>query len=473
MNYEKIGFKSGIEVHQQICSKKLFCSCSTDFKEEKQQIEFIRKLKASKSEIGEIDAAAKFEELKNREFVYHGFNNEFCLVDCDSEPPHKVNEEALETALQVAILLKLRIPQVIIPMRKVVLDGSACSSFQRTMIVGLESENSFIETSKGRVKVSQLCLEEDACKIMKTEKNKVHYSLSRQGIPLLEIRTEPDIKSPEQLREAAEYISMVVKSTGKAKGGIGTIRQDVNLSIKKGNRVEIKGFQDIRDIKKVVEKEVKRQLKVKKVKSEVRKVNSDATTSFLRPMPGSARMYPETDVRPIETKNLVKSIKLPDLISDKIKKIEKKYKISKDLAKELIKKSIDLEDYVKKYKKLDAKTILKVLIRIPKDIKTRHKLDISVLNEGNFDFVLEKLNKNEINLDAVLDILIAKIKGEKVDFKKFKCVSNKELEQEIKKLIEKNKDLSIKALMGIIMGKYRGKCDGRKVIEILKKYKEV
>lgn len=478
MDYSDINFKSGIEVHQQISSKKLFCSCSTDFKEEKQQIEFTRKLKASKSEIGEIDTAAKFEELKNREFVYYGYNNEFCLVDCDSEPPHNLNPEALEAALQVAMLLKLRIPHKIIPMRKVVLDGSACSSFQRTMIVGLESEDSFIETSQGRVKVSQLCLEEDACKIMKTEKNKVHYSLSRQGIPLLEIRTEPDIKNPEQVREVAEYISMVVKSTGKAKRGIGTIRQDVNLSIKNGNRVEIKGFQDIRDIKKVVEKEVDRQLKIvktgKKVKAEVRKVNSDGSSSFMRPMPGAARMYPETDVKSIEvTKELMKSIKLPVLISDKVKKIEKKYKINKDLAKELIKKSINLEFYIKKYKKLSAKTILKVIVDIPKDIKTRHNLNISYLNESDFDFVLSKLNKKDINLDAVLDILLAKIKGEKVDLKRFKGISDKELEKEIKKLVEQKKDLSGKALMGIIMGKFRGKVEGKKVIEILKKYKEV
>src|SRR3989344_4513500 len=331
LNYKEIGFRCGIEIHQQISNQKLFCKCSTQFKERNLELGFLRKLRASAGELGYIDIAAEFEQSRVREFVYHGYENEYCLVDCDDQPPYEINKDALITALSVSKLFNFNIADEVIVMRKVIIDGSACSSFQRTALIGTGTKDSFIKTSFGNVRVTSLCLEEDACKIEKIEGNKVYYSLSRQGIPLLEIRTEPDIKTPEHARETAEKIGMILRSFPNILRGIGTIRQDVNLSIKNKARIEIKGFQELRVMPKIIENEIQRQLKLlkenKKINPEVRRANDDGTTTFLRPLPGSARMYPDTDIPGILiTKDLIKNIKLPKLINEQIDEINNKHK---------------------------------------------------------------------------------------------------------------------------------------------------
>ena len=315
-DYNDLNLKIGLEIHQQLSNKKLFCNCSTKFQEKNLDSEFSRKLRAVAGEQGYVDVAAAFEEAKHREFVYHGYKDEYCLVDCDDDPPHEINQDALLTALSVAKLFKMNAPDEIQVMRKIIADGSACSSFQRTMLIGLGTKDSFIETTQGNVRITSLCLEEDACKIEKVHDNRIHYSLSRQGIPLLEIRTEPDIKTPEQAKEAAEQIGLLLRSFSSILRGIGTIRQDVNLSIKNGNRIEIKGFQELRMMPKTIDFEISRQINIikqgKNVEKEVRKANDNGTTSFLRPLPGAARMYPDTDIKTISVnKELLNEVKIP------------------------------------------------------------------------------------------------------------------------------------------------------------------
>ncbi len=473
MNYKEIGFMCGLEIHQELSRKKLFCSCSTDMKEEGLELEIKRKLRATAGEIGETDVAAEFEQIRDRNFIYHGYKGEYCLVDADDEPPNEINKDALNIALTICKLLKLNIPDNLVVMRKIITDGSACSSFQRTVLCGLESNESFIETSKGEVKITSLCLEEDACKIEKIDGKNVYYSLSRQGIPLIEIRTDPDIKDGEHAKETAEKIGLILRSF-PIKRGLGTIRQDVNLSIKGGARVEVKGFQDLRNMPKVIENEVKRQLdlinKGEKLKAEVRKANADGTTSFLRPLPGASRMYPDTDFYEIKVaKEQLESLRLPELLTEKIVRLEKEYNLSSQLAKEIIKRNIDLEKYVKSYNHIKAELIAHVLIEIPKEIKTRYNLNVEKIKEENYNFVLSLLDKREIERKAVIDILAEIAQGKKVDTSKYKKVDTSTLEKEIKEIVEKNKGLSVNALMGIIMSKYKGKIDGKEVMGILKK----
>ena len=143
-DYKDLNLKIGLEIHQQLSSKKLFCKCSTKFKEEKLDLEFLRKLRATAGEQGYIDVAAQFEESKHREFIYHGYKDEYCLVDCDDCPPYEINQDALITALSVAKLFKMHIPDEMIVMRKIITDGSACSSFQRSCLIGTETKDSFI-----------------------------------------------------------------------------------------------------------------------------------------------------------------------------------------------------------------------------------------------------------------------------------------------------------------------------------------
>ena len=256
------------------------------------------------------------------------------------------------------------------------------------------------------------------------------------------------------------------------KRGLGTIRQDVNVSIKDGARTEIKGFQDLKSIPKVIEYEIKRQLNATKLKQEVRKAEPDFTTSFLRPMPGADRLYPETDVRPVTIdKGYIEKLKkdLPKLLAHKEEDLEKKYKITKELAKELLGNEI-FEALVKKFNKIEPQIIAHTLINIPKEIKTRFKEDISKLDKEHFEEVLDYLNKGKIAKEAIIDLLIKKIKNEKVKLEEFTGVSLKEIEKDIKKLIDGKKGLNIGAYMGILMGKYRGKVDGKKIMELLKKF---
>jgi glutamyl-tRNA(Gln) amidotransferase subunit E len=269
---------------------------------------------------------------------------------------------------------------------------------------------------------------------------------------------------------------MVLRSVENIKRGLGTIRQDVNTSITKGERTEIKGFQDLKSIPKVIEYEIKRQLNSiknsKKINKEVRKAEPDLTTSFLRPMPGAARLYPETDCSPVKIKKeYIEKLKkeLPKLKSERLEEFQKKHNILQDLAKELI-DNPNYETYVKNFKKLNSQLIAYYLINVPKEIKKRFKLDITKLQDKDFEEVLGYLNERKINDDGAIDIFIKKIKNEKIDFDKFSAVSEKELDKEIKKIIEEKKGLSIGAYMGILMGKYRGKADGKKIMEILKKY---
>ena len=241
-------------------------------KEENLQSEFERKMRPVAGETGEIDIAAMHETLRNRTFVYHAYDGEACLVDSDESPPETADKEALETALSVSLMFNLEIPEELHAMRKAVLDGSACSSFQRTLVVGTEKKGSGIKTSKGLVNVTTLCLEEDACKIEKTEGNIVHYSLSRQGIPLLELRTDPDIKSPDHALETAKKIGLIFRSFPSVRRGIGTIRQDINVSISGGARIEIKGAQDLRMIPKLVENEALRQMSLLEIKKDLKRM---------------------------------------------------------------------------------------------------------------------------------------------------------------------------------------------------------
>ncbi|MCH8004252.1 MAG: Glu-tRNA(Gln) amidotransferase subunit GatE [Nanoarchaeota archaeon] len=472
INYKKLGFKCGLEIHQQLEGKKLFCSCLTLNSDSEPDVKFERRLRAVAGETGEVDIAAKHEMQKGKKFIYEADSSDTCLVEMDEEPPHELNQQALETTLKVALLLNAKIVDEIQIMRKTVVDGSNVSGFQRTALV---AQDGHINTSLGKVSIPTICLEEEAAQKLEEKDGFVRYRLDRLGIPLIEIATSADIKNNEHAKEVAAYIGMVLRSVG-VKRGLGTIRQDVNVSIEKGARTEIKGFQDLKTIPKVIDFEINRQLDAinnnKKLKQEVRKVDKDFTTSFLRPLPGAARLYPETDVLRIKLdKKYIENLKkdLPKLLTHKEEDLEKKYKIAKELAKELVHNTI-FEDLIKKFNKIEPQIIAHILINIPKEIKTRFKEDISKLDKEHFEEVLDYLNKGKIAKEAIIELLIKKIKNEKIKLEEFTGISLKEIEKDIKELINEKKGLNIGAYMGILMGKYRGKVDGKKIMELLRKF---
>src|SRR5512137_250337 len=262
MDYKAIGLTAGIEIHQQLNTKeKLFCHCPTLLRDSSEHSgEFFRYLRVTESEMGEIDRAAQEEMKRERKFQYYTYDTT-CLVENDEEPPAPLNDEALSVCLTIAKMFSMKpVPQVH-TMRKLVIDGSNTSGFQRTALIafnGALPDGGEIET---------ICLEEEAAQRVKDEV----FSLDRLGIPLVEITTSPCMHTPEEVQKVAEYIGMVLRSTGKVKRGLGTIRQDVNISIAAGARVEIKGVQELDLIAEVVRREVQRQQNLLAIRDELRK----------------------------------------------------------------------------------------------------------------------------------------------------------------------------------------------------------
>jgi glutamyl-tRNA(Gln) amidotransferase subunit E len=261
--------KIGLEIHQRLATNKLFCDCPTKLMEEADPDHKIeRRLHPVLSELGEIDPASKAEFLKGKTFLYHVYNETNCLVETDEEPPHEMNRDALAAVLQIAAQLKANPVDEIHTMRKIVIDGSNTSGFQRTAIVAMDGK---LETSRGPIGIPLLAIEEESAGIITNTEAQAVYRLDRLGIPLIEITTTPDIQDGEHLLEVAQKIGMILRATGRVARGIGTIRQDVNISTERGARVEIKGAQDLKLLTLQVKYEVMRQEKLLEIVDELKK----------------------------------------------------------------------------------------------------------------------------------------------------------------------------------------------------------
>lgn len=249
--------KLGLEIHQRLLTHKLFCGCPSKLAEDIPH-DFVvrRQLRPVLSEIGEMDEASRHEFENRKQFEYLVYRKNDCLVELDEEPPHAMNKEALETALEIASHLNAKLVDEIHVMRKIVIDGSNTCGFQRTAMIALDG---WLETGKGRVGIQTIALEEESAGIVKAENGKVVYRLDRLGIPLIEIATAPEIKDGDHLLEVAEKIGMIMRATGKVARGLGTIRQDVNVSVEGGARVEIKGAQDLKMLPRLAGLEAYRQ----------------------------------------------------------------------------------------------------------------------------------------------------------------------------------------------------------------------
>jgi len=607
-------FKCGLEIHQQLDTHKLFCSCPSILREDEPDIIVRRRMRIVAGETGEIDKAALDEVLKNKEIVYQAYNDTNCLVELDEEPPHSINEEALEIALKFCLIVDAKIVDKIQVMRKTVLDGSNTSGFQRTCLVGYDGK---ISTSKGDVKIVSICLEEDAARKISETENEIIYRVDRLGIPLIEITTDASIADPEHAKEVAEKIGGILR-TLKVKRGIGTIRQDINVSIKGGARVEIKGFQELNLIPKILKYEIERQkhlihikeeLKARGVKEEdfeenfydlseifkntkcsiiknaienkksvygvklkkfsnllgskfcgisprlgkeisqyvkaktklkglfhsdelpnygiseeeVKKVreilkcdNDDAfimisgdkeevikglkfaverakmcifgvpeetrraeneETVYMRSLPGSARMYPETDVPLIEiNENYIEKIRneLPESIDSRFKRYENL--VGKEMGKQLIHSKIyQIFDKLVNAYKVKPSIIGSILLSVPNEIKKKFKVEVDV--EENVDLyenVIKFIEERKISRSSVPEIIYyAKKEGKDInaiiDEKNLRIVTKDEISNTVREIIEKDKSLiaNKQRLKGIIMGKFKGRANIEDVEEIL------
>ncbi len=271
IDYREVGLKCGIEIHQMLDTRtKLFCSCPTSLRKDEADFEFVRWLRPTRSEMGEMDPAALFEYKKGVHYRYEVFEKNVCLVEMDEEPPHELNKEALELTLMFALMVNANPVDEIHVMRKIVIDGSNTTGFQRTALIALGGA---VNVGGKIVPIQTICLEEDAArKVESREKaREVVYRLDRLGIPLIEIATAPVIETPREAEKVAYRIGQLLRALGRVKRGLGTIRQDLNISIKNGAKIEIKGVQELELIPKIVEYEVLRQLNLLKIKDELRK----------------------------------------------------------------------------------------------------------------------------------------------------------------------------------------------------------
>ncbi|OQA68711.1 MAG: Glutamyl-tRNA(Gln) amidotransferase subunit E [Candidatus Diapherotrites archaeon ADurb.Bin253] len=475
IDYSKLKFKSGLEIHQQLDTHKLFCNCPSILRGDLPDFYVERKLHAVAGESGEVDRAAEYQASLKKTFVYQGYRNSTCLIELDEEPPHEINEDALKIALQIALLLNCKIIPVTQIMRKTVIDGSNTSGFQRTVLI---ARDGYVETAFGRVGIETICLEEDAARKVKVEGEKVYWNLDRLGIPLVEIATSPDIKSAEQAKEVAMYIGDVLRSC-KVKRGIGTIRQDVNISILEGNRVEMKGVQDMRTFIKTIENEVLRQKELydegTPTQPEVRNALPDSSSEFLRPMPGADRMYPETDLPLLKlSRDFIDSLKkdLPKLRSESAGELRER-----GLSEEMVKLILG-EDKIEELKSLaeiysNLNFIAKMIVLFPKEIASKENKTLEEVEEQVMDYygdILRLLNKKKIVEGDVKDILINLVKG--MDFKeaiKIEKVDNSEIEEEILKIIKEKPGLNANAYMGLVMAKFKGKINGKQAMDVINK----
>ncbi|SJK85495.1 Glu-tRNA(Gln) amidotransferase subunit GatE [Cuniculiplasma divulgatum] len=242
----------GLEVHMQIDVGKLFCRCNS----EGQLLEesFVRRLHSSSGEIGSKDISTYYEEARDRLFKYIVSENS-CLVEADEEPPLEINRKALKAALAMSMAFSSSIMDRVSVMRKVVIDGSNTSGFQRTSLIGIGGE---IKSGKAKAGITTICLEEDSCRKVEEKANIVVYSLDRLGLPLIEISTSPDMKSAEDAMSIAREIGNRMLVMGLLRKGADAIRQDVNFSMGYG-RVEIKGVSKLSAFREILENEADRQ----------------------------------------------------------------------------------------------------------------------------------------------------------------------------------------------------------------------
>ncbi|MDL0122981.1 MULTISPECIES: Glu-tRNA(Gln) amidotransferase subunit GatE [Halobacterium] len=611
-DYDELGLVAGLEIHQQLdTATKLFCACPTTRREPAEADRtFTRYLHPTRSELGEIDEAALEESRVEREFEYLAYDTT-CLVEEDDEPPHRLDEDALAAALEIGHLLGMDAVDRAHVMRKVVIDGSNTGGFQRSTMV---AEGGAIDTSEGPVGIEDLMLEEESAQRIEDREDGVLYSLDRLGIPLVEIGTKPDISSPAQAREAAERIGMLLRSTGKVKRGLGTIRQDVNVSIADGARVEMKGVQSLDDIDDLVREEVRRQVELLDivdeldardaavgkprdvtdvfadtesgviwgalddggevhavplhgfdglvgrelqadrrlgtefsdhatrhgaggifhtdelpaygvtaaevaalrdavdageddavaivaddpetaaqsiqavaeraetamagVPEETRGANDDGTSKYLRPLPGAARMYPETDVPPVDPDP--SAVETPELLTEKVERYQADFDLDAGLAEQVAygRRWQLFEQQVEAG--VDATLAAQTLESTVTELR-RDDVPVGRLTDAHFRGVLGLVADGDLAQEGVPELLAALAEQPGSDPAALAeelglgSAAEDEVREAVVGVVERNSDQvaaegmgAFSALMGECMGALRGKADGDLVSEVLR-----
>jgi glutamyl-tRNA(Gln) amidotransferase subunit E len=267
--YEEIGLKVGLEIHQQLLTdKKLFCRCPAGIYSHDWDAEILRHMRPTLSELGEYDGTALMEFKTKKQIVYRLNKDTVCTYEFDDTPPFEIHEEALDIALEFALLLKLNLVAELHIARKQYLDGSIPTGFQRTTILGVDGRIPYKDRSIG---IQQLGLEEDSCREVSDEGHVRTYLTDRLGMPLIETVTKAEIGTPADAAGVAQVIRWLARSTRKVRTGPGAARQDVNVSVRGGRRCEIKGVSSIKRIPGLVHNEALRQVALLEIRDELKR----------------------------------------------------------------------------------------------------------------------------------------------------------------------------------------------------------
>lgn len=304
--------KVGLEIHRQLDTQhKLFCGCPTDFAESEPEEKFLRRLRPTQSELGQIDQAALFEFHRGKSIIYESDHLTSCLVEMDEEPPGNLNEEAVEICLTASLLVGAKPVDEIHVMRKVVIDGSNTTGFQRTAVVAMDG---MLKVDDKQVPITQISLEEDAARKTTQTRELGGYRIDRLGVPLIEVTTGPVLESSSEVEKVALAIGTILRATRKVKRGLGSIRQDLNVSIPSGALVEIKGVQELEILAKAVDFEVQRQQTLLQIREELNQRNG-GTESIERKYIDLSDIFSNTKARilkeAISKKGIVLAVKLP------------------------------------------------------------------------------------------------------------------------------------------------------------------
>jgi len=268
-DYADLGLKVGLEIHQQVLTqKKLFCRCPARQYSKEFDAEILRHMRPTLSELGEYDGTALMEYKTRKEIIYQINHKSVCTYEMDDTPPFEINDQALEIALEIALLLNYKLVDEIHIARKQYLDGSIPTGFQRTTIVGIDG---WIPYKDRKINLIQLGLEEDACREISDVGHQRVFVTDRLGMPLIEMVTGPEMHTPQEAADVANILRYLVRSTGKVRTGIGAARQDVNVSIAGGTRIEIKGVHRIPLIPLLIYYEAMRQHALLKIRQELKK----------------------------------------------------------------------------------------------------------------------------------------------------------------------------------------------------------
>jgi glutamyl-tRNA(Gln) amidotransferase subunit E len=616
-----LDLKVGFEIHQQLATRsKLFCNCSCE-EAQKYEKSFVRKLRPTQSELGAYDPAAMFEFSKMRTVEYHTAFGSSCLVEADEEPPHNVSKDALETALIFSLALHSKVMDEVHVMRKLVIDGSNTTGFQRTMLV---ASGGHLDVAGKSVGVQSICLEEDAAKLIGDDKGIRKFGLDRLGVPLVEIALEPVTGKPDEIMQVALTLGRLLRASKRVARGLGSIRQDVNVSVQNGAVVEVKGVQQLDQLVKIIEHEMQRQhgliqiaqkLKERKVDiskvgdriedvtdilgrvqskivkkileggglfrairvpgfagmigfepypdirigkelgklvrfydldgvfhsdelpnygiteqevaavrsrlqagdkdafvivggpadkarfasdaivqrlqaaingvpAETRAATPDGKSVFLRPRPGAARMYPETDIPTIPvTDSMLKALadKVPRSWNEIVDSLAKKYSLNKKLASQIFD-----SDYLGVFEEIAGATKVQptfVASKLTEDLTSlrRQGLDASALTDGTIKDIFTRLDAGAIakeSVDIIFERLMkkeAKSIDEAIKAAGISSVSDEELGKGLDRIINDNMAVikekgmnALSTLMGRAMAEYRGKADGQKINAMLK-----